>query len=112
MVSFVIEMQPGTIVAWAASKPYSEPPNKWVICNGTEIKEGPWKGKKTPDLRGAFLIGGPQQLNIQGDDIFLATKNDEGFCFKSSNDNCFQNETMTHSFNVTYIMKIPQGGIW
>ena len=111
MFSFAIEMVPGTIVAWAASKPYSEPPNKWVICNGTEIKEGPWIGKKTPDLRGAFLIGGPQQLTIDGDDMKLATKNDEGFCFKN-NEKCFKNETMTYSFNVTYIMKIPQDGIW
>ena len=105
------EMEPGTIVAWAASEPYSEPPNKWVICDGRPIEGGPWKGKETPDLRGAFLMGGDQRLIIGGDDNTLM-KNNGGFCFK---ENCFENETkthLTHSFNVTYIMKVPGPGLW
>ena len=28
MFSFAIEMEPGTIVAWAESEEYGEPPNK------------------------------------------------------------------------------------
>ena len=37
--------------------------NDWLPCNGTEIKEGLFKGKKTPNLNeknGRFLRGGTE----------------------------------------------------
>ena len=52
-----LEPVPGTIVAWVPLDKTSEPPNKWVICDGREVEEGDWKGRLTPDLTNKFLIG-------------------------------------------------------
>ena len=114
MFSFAIEMAPGTIVAWAESEEYDEPPNKWVIFDGEKIEEGPWKGKKTPDLRNTFLIGGEQKLATFGNKgLRLAPKNKEEFCFKNKQIECEENnETQSYSFQVKYIMKIPVHGLW
>ena len=104
-------MQPGTIVAWARSDDYEKPPNKWVICDGRLIETGPWKNKITPDLTGAFLIGGAQKLVLNGSDEILAKMNKDDFCFECGV-NQTDSETVRYSFNVTYIMKIPAYGLW
>ena len=49
-------MLPGSIVPWIPHDK-SDPPKKWVICNGSEITTGPWKGQKTPNMTGHFLLG-------------------------------------------------------
>ena len=43
-------------------------PHKWVLCDGKEITKGEWKGKKTPNLMNAFLIGGDAKLFMQVDE--------------------------------------------
>ena len=110
-VFFAIEMEPGTIVAWAPNEDFRKPPNKWVICDGRLIEEGPWKDRKTPDLTGAFLIGGTQKLVLDGSEETLAKKNKDEFCFECGV-NKTDAETARYSFNVTYIMKIPASGLW
>ena len=47
---------PGSIVPWIPHE-RRDPPKKWVICDGRLIETGPWKGSKTPNLTGHFLIG-------------------------------------------------------
>ena len=49
-------MLPGSIVPWIPQD-NSDPPKKWVICDGRMITTGPWKGQKTPDMKGHFLLG-------------------------------------------------------
>ena len=105
-------MVPGTIVAWAPSNDYEKPPNKWVICDGRLIEKGPWKGNKTPDLTGAFLIGGNQELVLDASGETMAKMNiKDDFCFECGV-NQTNSETVRLSFNVTYIMKIPAYGLW
>ena len=45
-------------------------PEGWVICNGTIIPKGVWKGEKTPDLNGEghFLRGGAPHLVLNMED--------------------------------------------
>ena len=110
-------MEPGTIVAWVQVGDDDEPPNKWVICDGRKIDQGPWEGKMTPNLTGAFLIGGKQQLVIDKDDAKpMADVNEKGFCIRNDDNNCGVNkdysETIKNSFNVYYIMKIKANGPW
>ena len=55
----------GTIISWT---PYpdkntenpSDVPQGWMLCDGSEIKEGPWAGHTTPDINNSkrFLRGG------------------------------------------------------
>ena len=52
-------MPPGTITAWIPGG--GEVPNRWQICDGSEIEMGPWKGKRTPDLTHAFLVGAAKE---------------------------------------------------
>ena len=59
-------MPPGTISAWIPGG--GEVPNRWQICDGSEIEMGPWKGKKTPDLTHAFLVGGAKENVDVGSD--------------------------------------------
>ena len=55
-------------MAWVPLGEDSEPPEDWVICDGSEIKEGDWTGKKTPDLRNTFLIGrNREQVELDGE---------------------------------------------
>lgn len=49
-------MLPGSIVPWIPQTE-SDPPKKWVICDGRNITTGPWRGQQTPDMRGHFLLG-------------------------------------------------------
>ena len=114
---FALEMEPGTIVAWAPHEGYREPPNKWVICDGSPIKKGPWEGRNTPNLMGAFLIGGDApKLFMDGDDETMVRVNQDAFCFKNDKNECGVNqsvsETKRFAFNVVYIMKIPADGLW
>ena len=51
----ILELPPGTIIAWIPGK--EQIPNRWQICDGSVITEGEWKGKNTPDLTHAFLVG-------------------------------------------------------
>ena len=114
---FALEMEPGTIVAWAPHGDYKNPPNKWVICDGSPIETGPWKGNNTPNLMDAFLIGGDApKLFMDGDDETLVRANQDAFCFKNYENGCGANqgvsETKRFAFNVVYIMKIPVYGLW
>ena len=52
----ILELPPGTIIAWIPGAD-EQLPNRWQICDGSEITEGNWKGKNTPDLTHAFLVG-------------------------------------------------------
>merc|ERR1711915_699062 len=76
----------GTILSWV---PYPdkntehpvEIPNDWLICYGREIKEGNWKGHKTPDLTSSklFLRGGlvADALETEVDTIKAFTYKDQ-----------------------------------
>ena len=55
----------GTILAWSPYPDKDTPnpasvPRGWVLCDGSEITEGDWKGRRTPDLNKSkrFLRGG------------------------------------------------------
>ena len=62
-----VRMAPiGTIVGWTPkpnqdSKTFVDIPTGWQLCDGSQIKSGPWIGEMTPDLTadgGRFLRGG------------------------------------------------------
>jgi len=67
----------GTIAAWVAkpsldSEQEREVPDGWVLCDGSTIEKGPWKGGSTPNLNsGHFLRGGElnQQLETEEDQV-------------------------------------------
>ena len=55
----------GAILAWSPYPDIDTPnpatvPRGWVLCDGSEITEGDWKGRRTPDLNKSkrFLRGG------------------------------------------------------
>ena len=50
----------GSIVAWHGSPFGLTPPHGWLLCDGSVILEGPFKGNSTPNLNGEarFLRGG------------------------------------------------------
>merc|ERR1712126_280603 len=56
----------GTIISWTPnpdrknSQNPSDIPNGWMLCDGSEIIEGPWAGLLTPDINNSkrFLRGG------------------------------------------------------
>jgi len=60
----IMKMMPvGSIVAWVpkparSGKIESDIPEGWLVCNGSEITDGIWKGSKTPNLGNDFLRGG------------------------------------------------------
>jgi len=68
----------GTIISWT---PYpdkntqnpSDIPKGWMLCDGSEIKEGPWADHLTPDINNSkrFLRGGvvADALNIEEDEV-------------------------------------------
>ena len=59
-----LELPPGSIIAWI---PRAEGEGgalieRWQICDGTKILQGPWKGAYTPNLTHAFLVGAPESV--------------------------------------------------
>ena len=45
-------------MAWVPSNDEPEPPEHWVICDGSVIIDaGPFEGKNSPNLKDKFLIG-------------------------------------------------------
>ena len=66
--SNMVKMPLGTIVPWTP-RPSSDTshqssiPDQWQACDGSAIKEGPWAGRKTPDLNLSkrFLRGGVER---------------------------------------------------
>ena len=90
---------PGSIVPWIPQD-NSPPPAKWVVCDGSKITTGPWRGQKTPDMRGHFLLGasreevivkanqeeGEAEFNRNNPDAMalkgeLEADSEEGYCF-------------------------------
>ena len=61
----------GTILAWTP-KPNKDStgnerlPDGWQECDGTEIRDGIWKGQKTPNINGEerFLRGTSDKINV------------------------------------------------
>ena len=68
----------GTILSWTpypdknTQNPSSIPPG-WMMCDGSEINEGPWKGHHSPDINNSrrFLRGSivGNALNTEGDSV-------------------------------------------
>jgi len=68
----------GTILSWTpypdknTQNPSSIPPG-WMLCDGSEITEGPWKGHQTPDINNSkrFLRGNivGNALNTEDDSV-------------------------------------------
>ena len=68
----------GTILSWT---PYTDKnagnhsriPSGWMLCDGSKIKEGPWKGKTTPDINTSkrFLRGNTVSnvLNLETESV-------------------------------------------
>ena len=63
--TILTQIMKGTILAWSPYPDKDTPnpasvPRGWVLCDGSEITEGDWKGQKTPDLNKSkrFLRGG------------------------------------------------------
>ena len=83
----------GTIIPWV-NKPTpdtlhtEEIPDGWVLCNGTTIAEGVWKGDKTPNLNGEgrFLRGGDphEVLNLEEHMVQDHTHIDDGHTHTNS----------------------------
>ena len=79
--------QLGTILPWV-NRPTpdtlhaEEIPDGWVLCNGSTIAQGVWKGDKTPNLNGEgrFLRGGDphEVLNMEEHMVEDHTHIDEG----------------------------------
>ncbi len=74
----------GTIISWIP-KPFRNVldhtvPKGFVVCDGSTIPEGPWKGQRTPNLMDEFLRGGDwdNYLDIQQDAIKDHEHLDEG----------------------------------
>ena len=57
-----LELPPGSIIAWVprAEGEGGDLNERWQICDGTKILQGPWEGAYTPNLTHAFLVGGPE----------------------------------------------------
>ena len=110
---------PGSIVPWIPHD-NSTPPAKWVVCDGSEITTGPWRGQKTPNMTGHFLLGASRQDVIveanqpKGEANFnrnnpeakpleggLIADPNNGYCFSNFNNNCAKNSKFKTSFNIT-----------
>ena len=87
-VSISVEMLPvvpiGTIISWVfkvdnTTGKIVELPEGWMRCNGEVIPEGPWTGRRVPDLNGdrRFLRGGSddEMLTLEDDQILQHTHN-------------------------------------
>merc|ERR1719320_1311655 len=98
----------GTIAAWV-SKPASETdqasdiPPGWVMCNGSLIERGPWRGSLTPDLNsgGHFLRGGEpgQQLELEDDQVQDHQHQDPGHSHSASS----SSEPHKHTYHDYYV---------
>ena len=94
----------GTIIPWV-NKPSKnslhaeEIPDGWVLCDGTIIAQGVWKGDKTPNLNGEgrFLRGGDphEVLNMEEHMVEDHTHIDEGHTHTDSGHD--------HGYNEFYI---------
>ena len=111
---------PGSIVPWIPHD-NSTPPAKWVVCNGSQITTGPWKGQKTPNMTGHFLLGASREDVIveanqeEGEANFNRNNPDakplegglkadpiNGYCFSNfNNQKCAPNSTFKTTFAIT-----------
>ena len=111
---------PGSIVPWIPQD-NSTPPAKWVVCDGSNITTGPWRGQKTPDMRGHFLLGASREDVIvkanqaEGEAEFNKNNPDatplkggleddptNGYCFsKHSQSGCSDNARFKTTFEIT-----------
>ena len=115
----ILELPPGTIIAWIPGAD-EQLPNRWQICDGSVITEGEWKGKNTPDLTHAFLVGGakvavdvgsggPREFNPVVNAEFIETDK-KSFCSSyelrnpgSASLSCRENNEI---YEVVYIMRV------
>jgi len=106
----------GTIAAWV-SKPASEAeqaskiPPGWVMCNGSLIERGPWKGSLTPDLNsgGHFLRGGEpgQQLELEDDQVQDHQHQDPGHSHSASS----SSQPHQHTYDEYHVNSSGSSGI-